>query len=103
MVNHMEQDIGLDVEANIGAQPKFGDDGFQYLKLTKKFKVPLYTKSDLNILTRTLMLLNTCVIHRASNGFVDELFSLFCNSIIPKPNHLPKSNYEAKKMIQNLG
>jgi hypothetical protein len=81
MVNHMEQDIGLDVEANIGAQPKFGDDGFQYLKLTKKFKV----------------------IHRASNGFVDELFSLFCNSIIPKPNHLPKSNYEAKKMIQNLG
>jgi hypothetical protein len=49
------------------------------------------------------MLLNTCVIHQDGNGFVDELFSLLCNSILPRPNHLPKSNYETKKMIQNLG
>jgi hypothetical protein len=34
MANHMEQDIGMDVvEAYIGAQPKFGDDGLQYLRL----------------------------------------------------------------------
>lgn len=28
---------------------------------------------------------------------------MLCNSILPKPSHLPKSNHEAKKMIQNLG
>jgi hypothetical protein len=98
MVDHMEQDIGLDVvEVNIGAQPKFGNDGFQYLRLVEESKVPLYSGSDLNRLTSTLMLLNAFVTHRVSNGFVYELFSLLCNSILPKPNHLPKSNYEVKK------
>jgi hypothetical protein len=64
MAAHMEQDIGLDVvEVDIGAQPKFGNDGLQYLRLVEESKIPLYTRSDLNKLTSTLMLLNALVTH----------------------------------------
>jgi hypothetical protein len=38
-----------------------------------------------------------------TNDFVDEFFSLLCNSILPKPNTLPRSHYEAKKLVENLG
>jgi hypothetical protein len=49
------------------------------------------------------MILNTCATHRVTNGFVDELLSLLQNSIVPKPNDLPRSHYEAKRLIQDLG
>jgi hypothetical protein len=78
-------------------------DDLHYLKLATKFKVPLYEGSDLSRLIATLMILNTCTTHHCINGFVNELLSLLINSIFPKPNNLPKSHYEAKTLIKNLG
>lgn len=49
------------------------------------------------------MLLNTCATHRVTNGLVNELFSLLCNSILPQPNKPLKSHYVAKRLVQNLG
>jgi hypothetical protein len=73
-----------------------------YIKLTTKFMIPLYPSCELNMLTCTLMILNTCATHRCINGFIDKLLSLLQNSFLPKPNNLPKSHYEAKRLIQNL-
>jgi hypothetical protein len=42
------------------------------------------------------------MLHKVTNGFVDELFSLLWNSILPKPNNLPMSHHSAKSLIQNL-
>jgi hypothetical protein len=78
-------------------------DDLHYLKLATKSKVPLYEGSDLSKLITTLMILNTCTTHHCTDGFVNELLSLLRNSIFPKPNNLPKSHYEAKTLIQNLG
>jgi hypothetical protein len=98
MVDHMEQDIGLDaIKVDIGSQPEFGDDELQSLRLAKESRVPLYIGSDLNKLTGTLMLLDTCVIHQVNNGFVDDLFSLLCNSILPRPNLLQSQIMKPRK------
>jgi hypothetical protein len=69
------------------------------LKLMEKFKIPLFEGSGFSRLIGKLMILNTLATHECTNGFVDELLSLLCNSILPKPNNLPKSHYEAKNLI----
>lgn len=74
-----------------------------YLKLVATSKVRLFESSGLNKLTGTMMILNTCTTHYCTNGFVDELLSLLGNSILLKPNNLPKLHYEARNLIQNLG
>jgi hypothetical protein len=98
----LDIDLGGD-EANMGATRHTRMDDPHYLKLVAKSKVPLYDGSELSRLTRALMLLNTCATHWVINGFVDELFSLLCNYNLPKPNKLPRSHYEAKRLVQNLG
>jgi hypothetical protein len=78
-------------------------DDLHYLKSTTEFKVPLYEGSDLNRLIMTLKILNTCTTHHCTNGFVNELLSLLKNLVFLTLNNLPKSHYEAKTLIQNLG
>jgi hypothetical protein len=48
------------------------------------------------------MILNTYATHHCTNGFVDQLLSLLQNFVILL-NNLPKSHYEAKSLVQNLG
>jgi hypothetical protein len=83
--------------------PKTEPSDLDYLKLATKSKVLLYEGSDLSRLLAKLMILNTCTTHCCTNGFVNELLSLLRNSIFFKPNNLPKSHYEGKTLIQNLG
>ena len=49
------------------------------------------------------MLLNLCSVHGVSNNFVDELFGLLKNELLPKVNTLPKTRYEATKIMKKLG
>lgn len=51
----------------------------------------------------TLMVFNTCAIHKVTNGFVDEFLSLLQFFFFPKCNNFPRSHYETKRLIQNLG
>jgi hypothetical protein len=74
-----------------------------YFKLATKFMILLYQGYELNMITNTLMIFNTCATQRHTNGFIDKLLSLLRNSILPKLNNLPESHYEAKSLIQNLG
>jgi hypothetical protein len=41
--------------------------------------------------------------HGVSNAFVHELFSLLKIDLFLKDNTLPKSLYEAKRVVQRLG
>jgi hypothetical protein len=75
-------------------------DDFHLLKLISNSKIMLFEGSGkINNLIGTFMILNTSTTHRCTNGFIDEFFSLLCNSILHKPNNLPKSHYEAKSLI----
>ncbi len=64
---------------------------------------PLYEGSPSNRLTSTLMLLVCCTTFAVPNNFVDELFKLLKETILPKDNTLPKSFYEAKCLLMKLG
>ncbi len=50
--------------------------------------------------SNVLIFLNACTIHQVTNTFQDELFRLFD---VPKNNVMPKSRYEARKLVRNLG
>ena len=80
----------------------FGDD-VDMGELLRESKTPLYDSSPMNRLGTILMLLNLCSVHGASNNFVDELFGLLKNELLLKVNTLPKTRYEAAKIMKELG
>jgi hypothetical protein len=65
--------------------------------------LPLYEGSTLSMLCATLLILNCCKTHSVSNMFVNELLMLLSMSILPVGNCLPKSEYEANKLLRKLG
>lgn len=65
--------------------------------------LPLFDGASLSMLSATLLILNCCRTHNVSNAFVNELLMLLNMSILPRGNVLPKSEYEASKMLKNFG
>ena len=65
--------------------------------------LPLYEGSTLSMLCATLLIVNCCKTHGVSNTFMNELFMLLSMSILPMGNCLPKSEYEASKILRRLG
>jgi hypothetical protein len=64
---------------------------------------PLFGGARVSRLAATILIMNTCRVHRCSNSFIDELLSLLSNSVLPSANHLPKTEYEASKEMKRLG
>ena len=65
--------------------------------------LPLYEGSTLSMLCATLLLVNCCKTHGVSNSFMNELLMLLSMSILPQGNCLPKTEYEASKILRQLG
>ena len=65
--------------------------------------LPLYEGSTLSMLCATLLIVNCCKTHGVSNTFINELLMLLSMSILPVGNCLPKSEYEASKILRRLG
>ena len=65
--------------------------------------LPLYEGSTLSMLCATLLILNCCKTHGVSNTFMNELLMLLSMSILPLGNCLPKTEYEASKILRRLG
>ena len=65
--------------------------------------LPLYEGSTLSMLCATLLIVNCCKTHGVSNMFMNELLMLLSMSILPVGNCLPKSEYEATKILRRLG
>jgi len=51
----------------------------------------------------TLLLLNLNIVHGVAHTFMDELFSLLKNELLPKRNKMLTTIYEARKLIKFLG
>ena len=65
--------------------------------------LPLYEGSTLSMLCATLLVVNCCKTHGVSNSFLNELLMLLSMSILPVGNCLPKTEYEASKILRRLG
>ena len=65
--------------------------------------MPLYEGATLSMLCATLLIVNCCKTHGVSNTFLNELLMLLSMSILPQGNCLPKTEYEATKILRRLG
>ncbi len=69
----------------------------------KEAQTPLYKGRPTSQLATIILLMTLCTTHGVNNTFVDELFSLLKLYLFPKGNTMPKSLYQAKRVIQHLG
>jgi hypothetical protein len=86
--------------ANMGAGQAMDD---VYDRMQEIAAVPLFENSTLTSLSTTLLILNACRTHRCTSAFVSELFRLLHQSVLPQPNTLPVSKYEASLQLRRLG
>jgi hypothetical protein len=70
---------------------------------TIKAITPLYEGFVTSMLSATLLLLNLSTVHGVTHTFVDELFSLWQEELLPKNNKLPTTSYKAHKLIKTFG
>ena len=92
---------GEDVEELLGQIPRdrMGSDPEFDIAAT----LPLYEGSTLSMLCATLLIVNCCKTHGVSNMFMNELLMLLSMTILPMGNCLPKTEYEASKILRKLG
>lgn len=72
-------------------------------ELLKWANTLLYPRSKVKLLYIVLHILNTCIVHNATNNHVDELLTLFLEDILELGNLLPKSKCEANFFLKSLG
>ncbi len=73
--------------------------------LLKEAETPIFEscgQSRNNHLSSVLMLLNACTIHQVINTFQDDLFRLPECEIFLENDVMPKSRYEARKLVSSL-
>ncbi len=63
----------------------------------------LYERFPCSMLSTMLLLLNLSIVHGITNTFMDKLFSLLRNELLPKNNKLSATSYKARKKIKFLG
>jgi hypothetical protein len=57
----------------------------------------LYKGSSRSMLLATLLLLNLNIVHGVVHRFMDQLFSLLKNELLPKNNKMPTTSYKTPK------
>jgi hypothetical protein len=79
-------------------------DDFEELEdLYREGTRPVFHGSKVSTISATIVLINMVVIHGISNAYVDELLKYLSSVLLPGENKLPRSHYEAKKLIRRLG
>ena len=92
------------MEAQSDAADDFAHAGFENAStLHAESHIPLFCGSDLTRLDATLMFMNVCRTHRATNACISELLHLLSKVILPKPNSMPSSEDIASSMLRRLG
>jgi hypothetical protein len=87
---HVDNEDELDIEDEM--------DG-----LYKEATTPVFSGSKTSVVSATIIIMNMCSVFRVSNTFTDELFRFLSGDLLPMPNKLPKTHYEARKSIRRLG
>jgi hypothetical protein len=63
----------------------------------------LYIGAKSSKLAATILLLKLCTVHKVSNCFVDELFSILHAHLLPDGSSLLKNHYAARPLTKKLG
>lgn len=78
--------------------------GFQEASaINDESHTPLFCGSNLSRLDATLMVMNVCRTHKATNALISEMLHVLANVILPSPNSLPSSEGLASRMLGRLG
>ena len=64
---------------------------------------PLYGGAKYTQLAATILLMNLCIVHSATNGFADELFTILNSHLLFTENVLPKNYYNTRSLTAKLG
>ena len=96
-----------DAEVN-DVQEEYAEDevsgGLDLLdELTREATRPVYEGMNVTIVSATIVLINMAVIHSVPNEYLDELLKYLSAALLPRGNRLPRSYYEAKRLIRKLG
>ena len=92
---------GEDVDELVGQIPNDRQGSSPEIDIAST--LPLYEGSTLSMLCATILIVNCCKTHGVSNSFMNELLMLLSMSILPPGNCLPKTEYEASKILRRLG
>jgi hypothetical protein len=79
------------------------DDVLDALDVLQEACVPLYEGAHYTKLATTMTPMNMCIVHNCSNKFVNELFSLLHNFLLPMDNILFSNMYFVKTLTQHIG
>ena len=63
---------------------------------------PLYRGAKCMQLVAIILLMNLCIVHGMTNGFVDELFTILNSHLLPIEIVLPKNYYAAESFTAKL-
>jgi hypothetical protein len=75
---------------------------FEQQEFEEMAKISLHENFQTSSLCVTLLILNCCQTHGTSNVFITELLGLLKKNILPTPNTLFSSEYEAFNMLKKL-
>jgi hypothetical protein len=80
------------------------EGGFEHEHaLNDESQTPLFCGSPLSRLDATLLFMNVCRTHKATNACINELLQLLAKVMLPTPNSLPSSEGVASRMLGRLG
>jgi hypothetical protein len=72
-------------------------------ELYRQASQSVYSGINVSIVSATIVLMNTAVVHGMSNSFMNEFLEYLGSVLLPRGNMLHKTHYEAKRLIQRLG
>ena len=85
----------MSVEHNDHLEPGFEDA----TAMNDEYNIPLFCGSSLSRLDATLLFLNVCRTHKATNACISEMLQLLAKVILPSPNSLPTSEAVASRLL----
>ena len=93
-----EEDEGFD-EEHASGQAVFHNAS----AMNDECQTPLFCGSSLSRLDATLMFMNVCRTHKATNACISEMLTLLSKVILPLPNSMPSNEGIASNMLSRLG
>ena len=102
--DYSEDEDGADMGCADDVRGDPDEDGFEEASaLNVESHTPLYCGSSLSRLDATLLFMNVCRTHKATNALITEMLHLMSQVMLPLPNSLPSSEGIASRMLGRLG
>lgn len=93
---------GIDEDENDSALEDNDLNNVDLTTVIEESNIPLYEGSQTKLLVAVLLLFNCFTVFGVSITCADEILNVI-TKLLPKGNKLPKSHWEGKKFLRNLG